>query len=44
MESNNEEDEVLGSLGGKENPEKAELDRYIKMLQARKNEMASGKK
>ena len=31
-------------LGGKENPEEAELGRYIKVLQARKKEMASGKK
>src|SRR5882724_5608683 len=44
LESINEEDEVLGSLGGKENPEEAELGRYIEVFQARKNEMASGKK
>ena len=44
MESINEEDEVLSSLGGKENPEEAELDRYIEVLQARMNRMALGKK
>ena len=44
MESINEEDEVLSLLGGKENPEEAELERYIEVLQARKNNMASGKK
>src|SRR5882724_7379391 len=44
MESINEEDEVLGSLGGKENLEEAELGRYIEVLQARKNKMTLGKK
>ena len=44
LESINENDEVLGSPRGRENPEEAELGRYIEVLQARKNEMASGKK
>src|SRR5882724_2074870 len=44
LESINEDNETLGSLGGKENPEEAELGRYIEVLQARKKEMASGKK
>jgi len=43
LESINE-DEALSLLEWKENPEEAELGRYIKVLQARKNEMASGKK
>jgi len=43
LESINEEDGVLSSLGKEENPEEAELCRYIEVLQARKNEMASGK-
>src|SRR5882724_8801024 len=44
LESINEDNETLGSLGGKENLEEAELGRYIEVLQARKREMASGKK
>src|SRR5882724_6765512 len=44
LESINEEDEVLSSLRGKDNPEEAELGRYIKVLQARKSKMASVKK
>src|SRR5882724_11704775 len=44
LESINEDDEALGSLREKENPEEAELGRYIEMLQARKKEMASRKK
>src|SRR5882724_8989042 len=44
LESINEDNEMLSSLGGKENPEEAELGRYIEVLQARKKEMASGKK
>src|SRR5882724_9835467 len=44
LESINEDNEMLSSLGGKENPEGAELGRYIKVLQARKKEMESGKK
>src|SRR5882724_13517404 len=43
LASINEDEEVLGSLGEEENPEEAELSRYI-VLQARKNEMVSGKK
>jgi len=43
LASINEDEEVLGSLG-EENPEEAELGRYIEVLQARKNEMVSGKK
>src|SRR5882724_7734666 len=44
LESINEDNETLGLLGEKENPEEAELGRYIKVLQARKKEMVSGKK
>src|SRR5882724_3688875 len=44
LESINEEDEALSLLRGKENLEEAELDRYIELFQARKNEMATGKK
>src|SRR5882724_9515552 len=44
LESINEYNEMLGLLGGKENPVEAELGRYIKVLQARKKEMVSGKK
>ena len=44
MESINEEDGVLGSLGKEENLEEAELGRFIKVLQARKNKMASEKR
>src|SRR5882724_6851450 len=44
LASINEDEEVLGSLGEEENPEEAELGRYIEVLQARKNEMVSGKK
>jgi len=43
LEPINKEDEVLSSLRGTENPEEAELNRYIEVLQARKNEMALGK-
>src|SRR5882724_8018332 len=39
LESINEDNGMLSSLGGKENPEEAELGRYIKVLQARKKEM-----
>src|SRR5882724_1670430 len=44
LASINEDEEVLGSLGEEENPEEAELGRYIEVLQARKNEMVLGKK
>src|SRR5882724_6854081 len=44
LESINEDNGMLSSLVGKENPEEAELGRYIEVLQARKKEMASGKK
>jgi len=44
LESINEDNEMPSSLGGKDNPEEAELGRYIKVLQARKKEMASEKK
>src|SRR5882724_8610972 len=44
LASINKDEEVLGSLGEEENPEEAELGRYIEVLQARKNEMVSGKK
>jgi len=44
LASINEDEEVLGSLGEEENPEEAELGRYIEVLQARKNKMVSGKK
>src|SRR5882724_11826618 len=44
LASLNEDEEVLGLLGEEENPEEAELGRYIEVLQARKNEMVSGKK
>jgi len=39
LESINEDKETLSSLGGKENPEEAELGRYIKVLQARKKKL-----
>src|SRR5882724_7832212 len=38
LESINEDNETLGLLGAKENPEEAELGRYIEVLQARKKE------
>jgi len=44
LESINEDNGMLSSLGGKENPEEAELSRYIEVFQARKKEMVSGKK
>jgi len=34
-----EEEEQLGSLGGEANPDRAQLGRYIEVLQARQNEM-----
>src|SRR5882672_6715049 len=40
----NEEEEQLGSLGGEANPDRAQLGRYIEVLQARQNEMPSKKK
>src|SRR5882724_940459 len=44
LASINEDEEVLGLLGEEENPEEAELGRYIEVLQARKDEMVLGKK
>jgi len=44
LESINEEDGILSSLRKEENLEEAELGRYIEVLQARKNEMESGKR
>src|SRR5882672_7039186 len=40
----NEEEEQLGSLGGEANPDRAQLGRYIEVLQARQNKMPSEKK
>src|SRR5882672_11203598 len=40
----NEEEEQLGSLGGEVNPDRAQLGRYIEVLQARQNKMPSEKK
>src|SRR5882672_10798672 len=44
LEPFNEEEEQLGSLGGKANPDQAQLGRYIEVLQARQNEMPSKKR
>src|SRR5882672_7089285 len=39
LEPFNEEEEQLGSLSGEANPDRAQLGRYIEVLQARQNEM-----
>ena len=44
LDSFNEEDEELGLLGGKNNTNKIQLDRYIKVLQIKRKEMDIGKK
>src|SRR5882672_409914 len=44
LEPFNEEEEQLGSLGSRANPDRAQLGRYIEVLQARQNEMPSEKK
>jgi len=44
MESINQEDEVLSSLGSKDNIDKLQLDRYIEVLKIRRKEMDTGKK
>jgi len=44
LDSINEENEELGSLGGKIEDEKLQLDRYIKVLQIKRKEIDSGKK
>ena len=44
LDSINEEDEELSSLGGKNETDKLQLDRYIEVLQVKRKEMDSGKK
>src|SRR5882724_4152675 len=44
LDSINEEDEELGSLGGQTEEDKLQLDRYIEVLQIKRKEMDSVKK
>jgi len=44
LDSINEENEELGSLGGEIEDDKLQLDRYIKVLQIKRKEMDLGKK
>src|SRR5882724_13318079 len=44
LDSINEEYEELGSLGGENETNKLQLNRYIKVLQIKRKEMDSGKK
>ena len=44
MDSINEDDEELSSLGGEDKTDKLQLDRYIEVLQIKRKEMDMGKK
>ena len=44
LDSINEEEEELGSLGGENETDKLQLNRYIEVLQIKRKEMDSGKK